>query len=195
MRCRRGSSPPGWLGSIEAGKAFPDPRVFVVYLFWLNIDHFGVPRAHATQFLAYRFRLVLVVEKPPPLVIGRPPAMAAIVPPGDRRIYSGSKRDGVGHCALLVSEGCRCVHTLAKHRFGPIVGIEPQKRHTPFRNWGGFSESFTHRRSGGCCCGFSTLNGLGERGVKCSFSPFGAVLECERKVAHKPTYFRAVVVM
>ena len=51
------------------------------------------------------------------------------------------------------------------------------------------------RRSGGCCCGFSTLNGVGEGGEKCSRSRFGAVLDDERKVAGKRTYFPAVVVV
>jgi hypothetical protein len=36
---------------------------------------------------------------------------------------------------------------------------------------------------------------MDERRGKCSFSRFGAVLEDERKVAGKPTYFTAVVVV
>ena len=47
------------------------------------------------------------------------------------------------------------------------------------------------RRSGGCWSGFSTLDGLGEGGMKGSCSRFGAVLDDERKVARKPTNFTA----
>jgi len=36
---------------------------------------------------------------------------------------------------------------------------------------------------------------FGEPGVECSCSRFGAVLEDERKVTGKPTYFTAVVVV
>jgi len=49
-------------------------------------------------------------------------------------------------------------------------------------------------RSGGCWCGFSTLDGV-SGGVKCSCSGFGAVLDDERKVAGKRNYFTAVVVV
>src|SRR5215469_17993598 len=51
----------------------------------LNVDHFGVARAQAAQFLAYRFRFMLVAEEPPPPVVGGPLAAAAVVPPRDRR--------------------------------------------------------------------------------------------------------------
>ena len=130
-----------YLGSIAAGKTFRDPRSVVVYLLWLNSDHFGVARAQASQFVAYRFRLVLVVKAPPPLVIGRP--LAAVVPPCDRRIYSGSKRDGVGHCALVTSEGCRCVNALAKGPPWPDRRHRASKRHAPFRNWEGFRTAWS----------------------------------------------------
>jgi hypothetical protein len=50
----------------------------------------------------------------------------------------------------------------------------------------------SQRRSGGCWCGFSTLD---EGGVKCSCSGFGAVLDDERKVAGKRNYSTAVVVV
>ena len=53
----------------------------------------------------------------------------------------------------------------------------------------------SHRRSGGCWCGFSTLDGVVEGGVKCSCSGFGAVLADERKVAGKRNCFTAVVVV
>ena len=53
----------------------------------------------------------------------------------------------------------------------------------------------SQRRSGGCWCGFSTLDGVVEGGVKCSCSGFGAVLDDERKVAGKRDYFTAVVVV
>jgi len=50
-------------------------------------------------------------------------------------------------------------------------------------------------RSGGCCCGFLTLNRGEGGGVKCSCSRFGAVLDDARNVAGKRTYFQAVVVV
>jgi hypothetical protein len=52
----------------------------------------------------------------------------------------------------------------------------------------------SQRRSGGCCCGFSTFGGVGEGGVKCSCCGFVAVLDDEQKVAGKRTYFTAGVV-
>jgi hypothetical protein len=73
-------------GSIDAGKTFPDPRALIVHLLWLNIDHFYVARAQAAQLVAYRSRLMLIVEEPSSPVIGRPPAAAAVVPACDRRI-------------------------------------------------------------------------------------------------------------
>ena len=54
----------------------------------------------------------------------------------------------------------------------------------------------SQRRSGGCWCGLSTLDGeVVEGGVKCSCSGLGAVLDDERKVVGKRTYFTAVVVV
>ena len=53
----------------------------------------------------------------------------------------------------------------------------------------------SQRRSGGCWCGFSALDGVVEGGVKCSCSGFGVVLDDERKVAGKRNYFTAVVVV
>jgi hypothetical protein len=50
----------------------------------------------------------------------------------------------------------------------------------------------SQRRSSGCWCGFSTLDG---GVVKCSCSGFGAVLDDERNVAGKRNYFTAVVVV
>ena len=73
-----------------------------------------VARTQTAQFVTYRFRLVLVVEELLPSVVSRPPAAAAIIPAGDRRISLGSKRDGVGHRALLTSEGCRCIRAIVQ---------------------------------------------------------------------------------
>ena len=50
-------------------------------------------------------------------------------------------------------------------------------------------------RSGGCCCGFLTLNRGEGGGVKCSCSRFEAVLDDEQKVAGKRTYLTTVVVV
>ena len=73
-----------------------------------------VARTQTAQFVTYRFRLVLVVEELLPGVVSRPPAAAAIIPAGNRRISLGSKRDGVGHRALLTSEGCRCIRAIVQ---------------------------------------------------------------------------------
>ena len=53
--------------------------------------------------MAYWSGIASLVEDLLPVVIGRPPAVAAVVPAGDPGIGSGSKRDAVGHCALLFS--------------------------------------------------------------------------------------------
>jgi hypothetical protein len=39
------------------------------FLVWLDVDHRRIMRTQAAQFVAYRFRLVLVIEKPLPRVI------------------------------------------------------------------------------------------------------------------------------
>jgi hypothetical protein len=53
----------------------------------------------------------------------------------------------------------------------------------------------SQRRSGGCWCGFSTLDGVVKGGVKCSCSGFGGFFDRERIVAGKRNYFTAVVVI
>ena len=66
------------------------------------IDEFGIAWAELAQFLAHRSGIALLVEEFLPLVIGRPPAIAAVKPAGDPRIDSGPKRNAVH--LLLVPE-------------------------------------------------------------------------------------------
>jgi hypothetical protein len=49
----------------------------------------------------------VLVEKPLPLVICRPSAVAADIPAGDPRIRSGSKGNAVGHHAVRFLLRCR----------------------------------------------------------------------------------------
>ena len=65
-----------------------------------DIDEFGIARAELAEFSAYGSGIAFLVEEFLPLVIGRPPASAAIVPAGDPRIDSRSKRDAV-HTRLI----------------------------------------------------------------------------------------------
>ena len=77
---------------------------FLFYSCWLNVDHCGIAGAQAPQFVAYQFRFVLVAEKLLPRVISRPPGGAPVIPARDPRISPGSKRDAIGHFALLAPE-------------------------------------------------------------------------------------------
>jgi hypothetical protein len=65
-----------------------------------DIDEFGVARAELTQFPAYRSCIAFVVEEILPLVIRRPPAVAAVIPASDSGIDSGSQRNAV-HTSLM----------------------------------------------------------------------------------------------
>jgi hypothetical protein len=65
-----------------------------------DIDEFGVARAELTQFPAYRSGIAFVVEEILPLVIRRPPAVAAVIPASDSGIDSGSQRNAV-HTSLM----------------------------------------------------------------------------------------------
>ena len=65
-----------------------------------NIDEFGIARAELAEFSAYGAGLAFLFEEFLPLVIGRPPASAAVVPAGDPRIDSRSKRNAV-HTGLI----------------------------------------------------------------------------------------------
>ena len=57
-----------------------------------DIDEFSVAWAELAQFSAYRAGIAFLLEEMLPLVIGRPPALAAVIPGSDSRIDSGSKR-------------------------------------------------------------------------------------------------------
>jgi hypothetical protein len=77
----------------------------IVVLLRFDVDDLGIARAEAAQFLAYRSGIAFVIEELLPPVVGRPPAVAAIIPAGNSRIGSGSKCDGIGHSALLSLKG------------------------------------------------------------------------------------------
>src|ERR1700730_16480562 len=123
-----------YLSQIEALDPFKERERILVRSLRLDADHFGNARAQTAQFVTYRFRLALVVEKLLPCVIRRPPALAAVVPAGDPRISPRSKRDAVRHRALLVSEGSVAFTQSQNAALHEIVGIDPkgpQKRHAP----------------------------------------------------------------
>src|SRR5215470_4750778 len=65
-----------------------------------DIDEFGVARAEHTQFPADRSGIAFLVEEILPLVVGRPSAVAAVIPASDSSIVSGSKRNAV-HTSLM----------------------------------------------------------------------------------------------
>ena len=65
-----------------------------------DIDEFGIARAELAQFLAYRSGIALFVEETLPLLIGRPPAVAAVIPACYSTIDSGSKRNAI-HLLLM----------------------------------------------------------------------------------------------
>ena len=65
-----------------------------------DIDEFGIARAQLPQFLTYWSGIAFVVEEILPLVICRPPAVAAVIPGGDPCIDSRSKRNAV-HAYLM----------------------------------------------------------------------------------------------
>ena len=65
-----------------------------------DIDEFSVAWAELAQFSAYRAGIAFLLEEMLPLVIGRPPALAAVIPACDPRIDSGSKRNAV-HFLLM----------------------------------------------------------------------------------------------
>ena len=65
-----------------------------------DIDEFSVAWAELAQFSAYRAGIAFLLEEMLPLVIGRPPALAAVIPGSDSRIDSGSKRYAVHICLI-----------------------------------------------------------------------------------------------
>src|SRR4029077_15082582 len=58
---------------------------------------FGIARAEAAQLTAYRPGIAFPFEDLLPVVIGRPPAVTAVIPAGDPCIGPGSKRNAIGH--------------------------------------------------------------------------------------------------
>jgi len=72
-------------------------------LFYFDVDDFGIPRAEAAQPTAYGSRIMPFVEELLPLVIGRPKALAAVIPASNRAIGSGSKCNAIGHLRASVS--------------------------------------------------------------------------------------------
>ena len=65
-----------------------------------DIDEFGIARAELAQVLAYRSGIALFVEETLPLLIGRPPAVAAVIPACYSTIDSRSKRNAI-HLLLM----------------------------------------------------------------------------------------------
>jgi hypothetical protein len=53
------------------------------------------------QLMAYWCGIAFIVEDLLPVVIRRPPTVTAVIPAGDPCIGSGSKRNAIGHRALL----------------------------------------------------------------------------------------------
>src|SRR5215468_10462757 len=66
-----------------------------------------IPRAEGAQPTAYGSRIMPFVEELLPLVIGRPKAIAAVIPAGDRAIGSGSKCNAIGHLRAFVSSALK----------------------------------------------------------------------------------------
>jgi hypothetical protein len=60
-------------------------------------------------------------------VVSRPPAAAAIIPAGNRRISLGSKRDGVGHRAPHFRRMSLHSRNRTTLPHPPIVGIKSKK--------------------------------------------------------------------
>src|SRR6266852_3554520 len=71
-----------------------------VVLLCFDVDSSGIARTAAAQLVAYWSGIVFLVEELLPLVIGRPSAVATVIPASDARIGSGSKCNAIGHCAL-----------------------------------------------------------------------------------------------
>jgi len=100
-----------------------------------DVDDFGIARAEDAQFIAYGSGIAFLGEELLPFVVGRPPAVAAVVPTGDPRASSASKCNAVGHCAFTscsFRNECRGVHANFQRWRGAIVGIGPigaKKRH------------------------------------------------------------------
>jgi len=66
-----------------------------------DVDEFGISRTEIAQFLAGPGGVAILFEELPTLMISRPSPAAAVVPAGDPRVGSGSKRYAV-HTQLLV---------------------------------------------------------------------------------------------
>jgi hypothetical protein len=87
-----------------------------------DVDHVGVPRAQAAQFLANGTGIVWIIEPYLAPTTGGPPAIPAGIPAGDPRIGPGSKCDAVRHYALLFLSD-------KSSNTGPsqIIGIGPDR--------------------------------------------------------------------
>jgi hypothetical protein len=87
-----------------------------------DVYDFGIARAEAAQSMAYWSGIAFLVEDLLPFVIGRPSAVAAVIPAGDP-CGSGSKCNAVGHCAFpfksALSPSCKLrtpAHPDRRHR-------------------------------------------------------------------------------
>jgi hypothetical protein len=90
-----------------------------------DVDDLGIARTKAAQFVAHWSGIALPVEDLPPVVIGRPPTAATVVPAGEPCVGSGSKRNAVWHCALPLFplKGCRRIR--ANFERWPILNTGP----------------------------------------------------------------------
>jgi hypothetical protein len=66
---------------------------------WFDIDDVGIARAQLAQLMSYWFSVAFVVEQLLTLLIGRPSAVAPVVPAGDILVGSSAQRDAIRHCA------------------------------------------------------------------------------------------------
>jgi hypothetical protein len=87
-------------------------------------------RTAAAQLIAYWSGIVFLVEEFLPLVIGRPPAVATVIPASDPRIGSGSKCNATGHCALpSPRKGAVAFHAKFEHWSLDNEPFGPKKTH------------------------------------------------------------------
>ena len=92
---------------------------------WLYLYHVGIARPELAQFVTHWFGVAFLVEELLPLVIGRPPAVAPVIPARDSLVGSRSKRDAIGHCTppFDCSKGVLRVHTILER--WPVSIVSP----------------------------------------------------------------------
>jgi hypothetical protein len=122
-----------WVELTLAGVRILVERTVVLLCF--DVDSSGIARTAAAQLIAYWSGIVFLVEELLPLVIGRPPAVATVIPAGDPRIGSGSKCNAIGHCALpSPQKGAVAFH--ANSNAGPSTSSRLGQKKTHVRDFG-----------------------------------------------------------